>query len=80
MNAMTSTASPRRLPSTGAAAGTFAVTPADGSGETAVRVLEPVNAEVRAEPPPAGLLSYAGRRRQARLSTGAIGPTTPEAA
>jgi hypothetical protein len=41
MGAMTLTASPRRLPSTVAAARTVDVTKVYGSGDTAVRVLGP---------------------------------------
>jgi hypothetical protein len=73
---MTLTASPRRLPSTVAAARTVDVTEVDGSGDTAVRALDRVTVELPAAPLALKLLWYAGHRRHARLSTRALGPAT----
>jgi hypothetical protein len=79
MAAMTLTASPRRLPSTVAAAGTVDVTTVYGSGDTAVRALDRVTVELPAAPLAPKLRWYAGRR-YAPLSARALGPATREVA
>jgi hypothetical protein len=79
---MTSTASPRRLPSTVSTVSTgrrLDATPGCGSGDVGPRALDHVTADLRAEPRPPALLSHTGRRL-ARLSPRALGPTAPEAA
>jgi hypothetical protein len=80
MDIMTSTAPPRRPPSTVAAGRSLDLTPGRGSGDTGPRALDHATADLRAEPPTPTLLPYAGPRRHAHLSTRALGPTTPEAA